>query len=132
MREQLNKAPAVEEPIEPRKLPDGVSEDLLPRTYVRKDGYAFEYCPRRKMYIAAHILTVLNRYGITKLPYNTEVHHRDYVRTNNANENLVLLKKDEHQKLHRWLNADPSRKTKYSFDEQIALVGITQMNSELI
>lgn len=69
---------------------------------VRRDwnGYYVDYCPtigRKKLH---HIVT-FKELGITKIPKNYGVHHRDCDIDNNNPENLVLLSHSDHKWLHK-------------------------------
>lgn len=56
------------------------------------DGYVYE-----------HILVATNMMGRDLLP-DEVVHHLDFDRSNNRAENLLVLDKSQHSKLHKWLD----------------------------
>ena len=51
-------------------------------------------------YVLSHILVACKHAGLTYLPEGLVVHHIDGVRTNNNVNNLVILTRQEHMKLH--------------------------------
>lgn len=70
-------------------------EDLDPHTLPRKnyDGYVYE-----------HILVAERLLG-RKLTSDEVVHHLDGDRSNNRPENLLVLLRSQHVRLHAWLNS---------------------------
>lgn len=51
--------------------------------------------------VALHILTYCENHGLTEIPKGYDVHHKDFDKLNNAPENLELLTRSEHMRLHR-------------------------------
>ncbi len=89
-----------------RKLREKPNRKTIQR---RKDGYVLEYArdhPRADHVgrVLQHIL-VAERALDRPLAADEEVHHKNGVRHDNRPENLEVMKKDEHQRLH----ADPER-----------------------
>lgn len=75
---------------------------------IDKDGYILVYAPdhafpRKMRYIREHILVIENAIG-RRLAKDECVHHKDHNRQNNSIENLELVKRGEHSKLHRKLD----------------------------
>lgn len=71
---------------------------------IDRDGYIQTWAPThpwpRKGYLREHIRVMELFIGRRILP-NECVHHKDHNRKNNSIENLELMTRDEHSKLHR-------------------------------
>jgi uncharacterized protein (DUF1330 family) len=57
-------------------------------------GYVYEHIVVAEKYLGRHLLK------------NEVVHHLDGSRDNNRNENLLVLLRDQHAKLHQWLDGN--------------------------
>lgn len=90
-----------------RPLPENVMTQYMGGHTVERDGYLLEFCPYHKDanrwgYVSQHRLTVersLGRY----LENNEYIHHKDLDKHNNNIENLQIVSKSEHMKIHRAL-----------------------------
>ena len=51
-------------------------------------------------FVREHILLMCEKFGWTELPKGYEVHHKDGDKLNNSLDNLVVLTKSEHAKVH--------------------------------
>ena len=81
---------------------------------VDRDGYVHVYAPdhewpRRGGYIREHIL-VMEQIIKRRLFPDECVHHDDHNRQNNHSDNLTLVKRSEHSKHHRQLDAHLSQR----------------------
>lgn len=70
-----------------------------------RQGYKFIKMPNhpnsnRGGYIAEHRLVMEKKIG-RYLETSEQVHHLDYDKTNNSSDNLIILTRSEHLKLHR-------------------------------
>jgi len=54
-------------------------------------------------WVYEHIYMMEQRINV--IPKNCEVHHLDGDVTNNRDENLILLSKEDHTRLHNWLTS---------------------------
>lgn len=68
-------------------------------------GYYYDYLPEhpfstKKGYVAQHRIQAENKIGRMLLP-NEDVHHINEIKTDNRQENLMVMSKSEHSKLHR-------------------------------
>ena len=84
-------------PQNPRYRLDGIS---FIRGYkaVRPPSWYTGYVSRG--FVREHILLVCEKFGWTQLPKGYEVHHIDMNKLNNDINNLTVLTKSEHAKLH--------------------------------
>ena len=74
-------------------------------TYIDSKGYVMIYKPSYEGvysngFIAEHVYLMEQLIG-RKLSKDEVVHHKDRNKRNNALENLVLMTRSEHMKLHR-------------------------------
>lgn len=70
-----------------------------------KDGYVLVYAPdhqwpRRGGYIREHVFVMENALSRRMKPGEC-VHHKDHDRQNNSVENLEIIQRGQHSKLHR-------------------------------
>jgi len=77
----------------------------------RLNGYILVYNPDSKYamksdnwegYVYEHIAVIEERVGT--IPDGFEVHHLDGNKENNRDDNLILLSKADHTRLHNWLS----------------------------
>lgn len=86
-------------------LPQDVMTQYMGGHTVERDGYLLEFCPYHKDanrwgYVSQHRLTVersLGRY----LEADEYIHHKDLDKHNNSIDNLQLVSRSEHMKIHR-------------------------------
>lgn len=81
----------------PRYKLDGVSS-IKGYKAVRPPSWYTGYVSRG--FVREHILLVCEKFGWTQLPKGYEVHHIDMNKLNNDINNLAVLTKSEHAKVH--------------------------------
>jgi len=84
----------------------------MKHSYRRLNGYVLTYEPSSKYcmtsenwdgWVYEHILVMERRLG--EIPDGFEVHHLDGDTENNRDDNLILLSKEDHTRLHNWLQS---------------------------
>ncbi len=85
----------------------------MPKSEIREvNGYRTIFMPEHPKsmkgnwegYVYEHIFVAENNIG-RPLTNDECVHHLDFNRSNNRKENLIVLLKSQHAKLHMWLNS---------------------------
>ena len=132
LRREVAKLRSENSELKAKVLPEVPSEDQMPQTWRRNDGYMMSMLQRREgtCYYVEHLREAFVKYKLYKIPTGCNVHHIDRDRENNAHNNLILLRREDHMKLHTWLRADPRREALYILD-QLKEVGITKYGHEL-
>jgi hypothetical protein len=72
-----------------------------PLKVAMKNGYEARWSPKLKEWEHRHILSYKKKCGIKEIPKGFHVHHIDQDPENNNWDNLVLLHKSEHKRLHK-------------------------------
>lgn len=72
------------------------------------DGHGYLQIKVGRRYVLEHRLVMSKALGVGRLPKGWDVHHLDGDKENNALENLALVTKEGHRRLHRFL-PDSSR-----------------------
>lgn len=112
---EMHKRAAIEStarvgPANPRYRHDNVSS-IRGYKAVRPPAWYTGYVSRG--FVREYILLVCEKFGWTQLPKGYEVHHIDMNKLNNDINNLAVLTKSEHAKLHNqykeWKDAQGTR-----------------------
>lgn len=61
-----------------------------------------DWCTEEGKYIFEHRLVMMQALGLTQLPQEFDVHHIDQDKSNNLLENLALVSKTAHQRIHQF------------------------------
>jgi hypothetical protein len=72
------------------------------------DGHGYTQVKVGRKYVLEHRLLMAQALGVKDLPRGWDVHHIDRDKTNNTLENLALVTREGHRRLHRFL-PDSSR-----------------------
>lgn len=99
---EMHKRAAIESttrvgPANPRYRHDNVSS-IRGYKAVRPPAWYTGYVSRG--FVREHILLMCEKFGWTELPKGYEVHHKDGNKLNNSLDNLVVLTKSEHSRIH--------------------------------
>lgn len=90
-----------------------INMDNINNLILKTNGYKLIYLPEHssamssgcwKGYVYEHIAIAEELLG-RKLKEDEIVHHMDCNRSNNRHENLLVLNRSQHMKLHLWINA---------------------------
>lgn len=67
---------------------------------ILRSGYRYLWVGKPEEYAPEHRLVLMQEFGLTTWPQNWEIHHIDGDKLNNSLDNLAIVTKVGHQKLH--------------------------------